>query len=76
MKKIVFSVSLLTCLSACNITPQQGLQGLGSMVVQEKYKEQTSRVCAQQTDGALRLQCQKQAQKEFQKFRKQTEDNP
>jgi hypothetical protein len=71
MKNTIFFVSGAISLTACSVTPQQSLEVLGSMVVQEKYKEQSQRICAQQTNGALRLQCLQQAQRDFQKFQKE-----
>jgi hypothetical protein len=76
MKKIAFSLSLLTALSACNIKTQQGLQAVGGMLVQENYKEQSKRLCAQQIDSALRFQCEQKAQKDFEKFQQQTGGKP
>jgi hypothetical protein len=46
------------------------------MLVQENHKEQSKRLCAKQTDGTLRFQCEQQAQKEFLKFQKQTGETP
>jgi hypothetical protein len=76
MKNIVFSLTLITALTACSTTAQQGLQAVGGMLVHENYKEQSKRLCAQQTDSALRFQCEQQAQKEFQKFQQQTGGKP
>jgi hypothetical protein len=74
-----FACTLTAALSACNITPQQGLQGLqamGSVVVEENYRHQSKRLCSQQNDPALRYQCEQQAQKEFQQYQKQMTDKP
>lgn len=76
MKNILFSLTLITTLSACNSTAQQGLQAVGGMLVHENYKEQSKRLCALQTDSALRFQCEQKAQKDFEKFQKQTGEKP
>lgn len=76
MKKIAFSLSLLIALSACSTTTQQGLQAVGGMLVHENYKEQSKRLCAQQTDSALRFQCEQKAQQDFEKFQQQTGEKP
>lgn len=76
MKNIVFSLTLITALTACRIKTQQGLQAVGGMLVHENYKEQSKRLCAQQTDSALRFQCEQKAQKDFEKFQKQTGEKP
>ena len=68
MKTIHSSLLLLAVLTACNATPVQVLQGLGSMTVDVDYIKQSKRICAQKNDPALRFQCEQQAQKEFQKF--------
>jgi hypothetical protein len=76
VKNTLFSLTVMTALSACSNTAQQGLQAVGGMLVHENYKEQSKRLCAQQTDGGMRFQCEQQAQKEFQKFQKQTGETP
>jgi hypothetical protein len=76
MKKIAFSLSLLTAFSACSIKTQQGLQAVGGMLVHENYKEQSKRLCAQHTDSALRFQCEQKAQKDFEKFRQEAGGKP
>ena len=79
MKKIVFILTLITALVACSTTAHQGLQAVGGLLVNENYKEQSKRLCAQQTDSALRFQCEQKAQKaqkDFEKFQKQTGDKP
>ncbi len=76
MKKIASSLTLMAVLSACSTTTQQGLQAVGGMLVHENYKEQSKRLCAQQTDSALRFQCEQKAQKDFEKFQKQTWEKP
>ena len=68
MKKIHLSLPLIAALTACNTTPVQVLQGLGSMTVDVDYIKQSKRLCAQQNDPALRLQCEQQARKEFQRY--------
>lgn len=76
MKKIAFSLSLMAAISACSTTTQQGLQAVGGMLVHENHKEQSKRLCALQTDSALRFQCEQKAQKDFEKFQKQTGEKP
>ena len=76
MRNIAFSLTLIAALTACNTTPLQVLQGLGRMTVDVDYIQQSKRLCAQQNDPALRYQCEQQAQKEFQKFQKQTGEKP
>lgn len=76
MKKILFSLGLMTALSACSITDQQGLQAVGGMLIHENYKEQSKRLCARQTDSALRFECEQKAQKDFEKFQKQSGEKP
>jgi hypothetical protein len=76
MKNALFSLTLMTTLSACSTTAQTGLQAVGSLLVHENYKEQSKRLCAQQTDSALRFQCEQKAQKDFEKFQKQTGEKP
>ena len=71
MNKTVWSLTPFIALSACNITPEQGLQGLqavGSLIIDDNYIQQSKRLCAQQTEPALSLHCEQQAQKEFQKY--------
>ncbi len=71
MKNTFLSLALTVVLSACNITPQQGLQGLqavGSLIIDDNYIQQSKRLCAQQNDPASRIQCEQQAHKEFHKF--------
>lgn len=76
MKNTVLSLTLTTALSACSTTAQQGLQAVGGMLVHENHKEQSKRLCALQTDSALRFQCEQKAQKDFEKFQKQTGGKP
>ncbi len=76
MKKIAFSLSLMAALSACSITTQQGLQAIGGLLVHENYKEQSKRLCAQQTDSALRFQCEQKAKRDLEKFQQQTGGKP
>jgi hypothetical protein len=76
MKNTLFSLTAMTALSACSTTAQQGLQAVGGMLVHENHKEQSKRLCAQQTDGTLRFQCEQKAQKDFEKFQKQTGEKP
>lgn len=76
MKNIVFSLTWITALSACSITTQQGLQAVGGMLIHENYKEQSKRLCARQTDSALRFECEQKAQKDFEKFQKQSGEKP
>lgn len=76
MKKIAFSLTLIAVLSACSIKTQQGLQAVGGLLVHDNYKEQSKRLCAQQTDSALRFQCEQKAQKDFEKYQKQTGEKP
>jgi hypothetical protein len=76
MKKIVFILTLITALVACSTAAHQGLQAVGGMLVNENYKEQSKRLCAPQTDSALRFQCEQKAQKDFEKFQQQTEGKP
>ncbi len=71
MKNTVLSLGSIVILSACNLTQQQGflgLQAVGSLVIDENYRHQRKQICGQQGDPALRLQCEQQAQKEFQKY--------
>lgn len=75
MKHIAFSLIGMVALTACNITPQQGLQGMASMMVHGDYIRQSKRLCAQQNDPALGFQCEQQAQKEFQKFQNEQRKN-
>ena len=76
MKKIAFSLTLIAVLSACSIKTQQGLQAVGGLLVHDNYKEQSKRLCAQQTDSPLRFQCEQKAQKDFEKYQKQTGEKP
>ena len=76
MKKIAFSLTLIAVRSACSIKTQQGLQAVGGLLVHDNYKEQSKRLCAQQTDSALRFQCEQKAQKDFEKYQKQTGEKP
>lgn len=69
MKNILLILTLMSAITACNITPWQVLQGLGSGMVDVDYIHQSKRLCAQQNDPALRFQCEKQAQKEFEKYK-------
>jgi hypothetical protein len=72
----LIAIGIACTLAACSTTAQQGLQAVGGMLVHENYKEQSKRLCAQQTDSALRFQCEQKAQKDFEKFQKQTGKNP
>jgi hypothetical protein len=76
MKKILFSLGLITALSACSIKAQQGFQAVGGVLIQENHREQSRRLCKQQTDSALRFQCEQKAEKDFEKFQKQTGEKP
>ena len=71
MNKTLWSLTPFIALSACNITPEQGLQGLqavGSLIIDDNYIQQSKRLCAQQNEPSLRLQCEQQARKEFKKY--------
>ncbi|WP_396434391.1 hypothetical protein [Limnohabitans sp.] len=46
------------------------------MLIQENHREQSRRLCKQQTDSALRFQCEQKAEKDFEKFQKQTGEKP
>lgn len=76
MKNTAFSLFLITALTACNTTPEQVLQGLGHIAVDINYQQQGKRLCAQQNTPALGYQCEQQAQKDLEKFHKQTVDKP
>jgi hypothetical protein len=76
MKNTLFSLTVMTALSACSTPAQQSLQAVGGMLIHENYKEQSKRLCARQTDSALRFECEQKAQKDFEKFQKQTGEKP
>ena len=76
MKKILFSMGLMTALSACSIKAQQGFQAVGGLLIHENYREQSRRLCKQQAESALRFQCEQKAEKDFEKFQKQTGEKP
>jgi hypothetical protein len=74
MNKTVWSLTPFIALSACNITPEQGLQGLqavGSLIIDINYnwQQESKRLCEQQNDPALRMRCEQQVNNEFQKYR-------
>lgn len=71
MNKTLWSLTPFIALSACNITPQQGFQGLqdvDSLIFDDNDIQQSKRLCSQQNEPVLRLQCEQQAQREFQKY--------
>ncbi len=72
----LISIGIACTLTTCSTTAQQGLQAVGGLLVHENYKEQSKRLCAQQTDSALRFQCEQKAQKDFEKFQQQTGGKP
>jgi hypothetical protein len=74
--QLPIAIGIACTLPACSIKTQQGLQAVGGMLVHENYKEQSKRLCAQQIDSALRFQCEQKAQKDFEKFQKQTGEKP
>jgi hypothetical protein len=76
MKKNLFSMGLMTALRACSIKAQQGFQAVGGLLIHENYREQSRRLCKQQTESALRYQCEQKAEKDFEKFQKQTGEKP
>jgi hypothetical protein len=74
--QLPIAIGIACTLPACSIKTQQGLQAVGGMLVHENYKEQSKRLCAQQTDSALRFLCEQKAQQDFEKYQKQTGENP
>lgn len=74
--QLSIAIGIAFTLPACSIKTQQGLQAVGGMLVHDNYKEQSKRLCAQQTDSALRFQCEQKAQKDFEKYQKQSGEKP
>lgn len=63
---LVLLTSILV--SACGNVRLKSPEELGRVLVESAQRQQIKRLCAQQSDPASRLQCEQQAQKEFQKY--------
>ncbi len=63
---LVLLTSILV--SACGNVRLQSPEELGRVLVDSAQRQQSKLLCAQQNEPALRLQCEQQAQKEFQKY--------
>jgi len=61
--------------SACVNVRLQSPEELGRVLVDLAHQQQSVRLCAQQTEPAFRLQCEQQAQKEFQKYQHEQRKN-
>jgi len=61
--------------SGCGNVRLQSPEELGQVLVDSAQRQQSKRLCAQQNEPALRLQCEQQAQKEFQKYQHEQRKN-
>ena len=62
---LLSSILVLACSNVCVQSPEE----LGRVLVDSAQQQQSKRLCTQQNDAPLRLECEHQAKQEFEKYK-------